>query len=240
MSYAVYKWVLKCHWTIQWRYTQNPQIYYLFHTCDNPNLIYKVTCCMRLSVRASMTIGRREKWREKNKTTVGWRAFGVLYLCVCRGSETQVLRAKYWGPKIQVLRTKYRGSETQVLRVKPNVRLSRFWNPSPESQISKFWNPGPESETQCRLSRFWNLGTESETQCPFIEVLKPRSCEQNVEVLKPKSWEPNVATRACRHGRIVSDRHGYPLVVHSYSNVKQSLQMTKLKSSVLLEQVGLI
>ncbi len=34
------------------------------------------------------------------------------------------------------------------------------------------------------------------------------------EVLKPRSWEPNVATRACRHGRIVSDRHGYPLVFY--------------------------
>jgi len=51
-----------------------------------------------------------------------------------------------------------------------------------------------------RLSRSWNSGPESQTQCPFIEVLKPRS------------WEPNAATRACRHGRIVSDRHGYPLV----------------------------
>ncbi len=29
-------------------------------------------------VRASVTTGRREKWREKDKTTVGWRAFEVL------------------------------------------------------------------------------------------------------------------------------------------------------------------
>ncbi len=29
MSCPVYKWVLKSHWTIQWRCTQNPQIYYL-------------------------------------------------------------------------------------------------------------------------------------------------------------------------------------------------------------------
>jgi hypothetical protein len=82
--------------------------------------------------------GRIEKWREKDKTTVGWR-----------GPETQVLRAKYRGP---------------------------------------------------------------ETQCPVIEVLKPRSWEPNAEVLKPKCWEPTAATRACRHGRIVSDCHGYPLV----------------------------
>ncbi len=34
-----------------------------------------------------------------------------------------------------------------------------------------------------------------------------------VEVLKPRSREPNAITRACGHGRIVSDRHGYPLVV---------------------------
>jgi hypothetical protein len=103
-------------------------------------LIYKVTCCVRLSDatfrgRIGLCLGPldteksdggcREKWREKDKKTVGWRAFGVLYLCVGRGPETQ---------------------------------------------------------------------------CPFIEVLKPRS------------WEPNAAMRACRHGRIVSDRHGYPLV----------------------------
>jgi hypothetical protein len=51
-----------------------------------------------------------------------------------------------------------------------------------------------------------------ETQCLFIEALKPRSWEPNTEVLKPRSWEPNAVTRACRHGRIVSDRHGYSLV----------------------------
>jgi hypothetical protein len=33
--------------------------------------------------------GHREKWSEKDKTTVGWRVFGIR-----RGPETQVLRAK--------------------------------------------------------------------------------------------------------------------------------------------------
>jgi len=115
------------------------------------------------SVRASVRLwpldaeksdgGRREKWREKDKTTVGWRAFEVVKP-----------RSWEWNP-VAV----FRGPETQVLRVKPSVRLWRSWNPGPQSQIPRSWNP--------------------------------------------MSWEPKAATRACRHGRIVSDRHGYPLVV---------------------------
>jgi hypothetical protein len=80
------------------------------------NLIYKVTCCVcawPLDAEKSAG-GCREKWREKDKTTVGWR-----------------------GPETQVLRVKYRGPETQVLRVKPSVRLSRSWNPGPESQMQQ-------------------------------------------------------------------------------------------------------
>jgi hypothetical protein len=80
--------------------------------------------------------GRREKWREKDKTTIGWRAFEVLKP-----------RSWEWNP-VPV----YRGPTTQVLRVKPSVRLSRSWN----------------------------SGHESETECPFIEVLKPRSWEWNL------------------------------------------------------------
>ncbi len=67
------------------------------------------------------------------------------------------------------------------------------------------WNPvpvyrGPETQvlrvkSSVRLSRSWNSGPQSQI---------PRSWN-------PMSWEPNAATRACRHGRIVSDRHGYPL-----------------------------
>ncbi len=132
--------------------------------------------------------GCRKKWGEKYKTIVGWRAFDVLYLCVYRGPETQVLRAKY------------RGLETQVLRVKPSVRLSRSWN----------------------------SGSESQTQCPFIEVLKPRS------------WEPNAATRACRHGRIVSDHHGYPLVLYNESkhNILIALVVGKVNKVPLRDRRG--
>jgi hypothetical protein len=69
--------------------------------------------------------GRREKWREKDKTTVGWRAFEVLKpgswewnpVPVYRGPETQVLRVQpsvlFRDPETQVLRAKYRGPETQ-------------------------------------------------------------------------------------------------------------------------------
>jgi hypothetical protein len=91
------------------------------------SLIYKVTC---LSVRASVITRRREKWREKDKTTIGWRAF-----------EVMKLRSWEWNP-VPV----YRGLETQVLRVKPSVRLSESENPSLESQISRLWNTGPESQ----------------------------------------------------------------------------------------------
>jgi len=115
---------------------------------------------VRACVCPSVTTGRREKWRwtqrkvrEKDKTTVGWRAFEVVKP-----------RSWEWNP-VAV----FRGPETQVLRVKPSVRLWRSWNPGPQSQIPRSWNP--------------------------------------------MSWEPKAATRACRHGRIVSDRHGYPLVV---------------------------
>jgi hypothetical protein len=83
---------------------------------------------------------------------------------------------------------------------------------------------GPETQVlrvkpSARLSRSWNPGPESETQCPFIEVLKPRS------------WEPNVATRACRHGRIVSDRHGYPLVFKNEMKICENMKLKWWKSS---------
>jgi hypothetical protein len=121
--------------------------------------------------------GRREKWREKDKTTVGWRAFEVLKPRSWEpnteglkprswdpgpetsrwGPETQVLRAKYRGPETQVLRAKYRGPETQVLRARSWNLALRAWNPGPEIQVLK----------------------------PRIEVLKSRSWEPNIEVLKP-------------------------------------------------------
>ncbi len=45
---------------------------------------------MCASLRLSVTTGRREKWREKDKTTIGWR-----------GPETQVLRAKCSNASLQ-------------------------------------------------------------------------------------------------------------------------------------------
>jgi hypothetical protein len=108
------------------------------------------------------------------------------------------------------------------------VLKPRFWE----------WNRVPVSrgsETQVlrvkpsvRLSRSWNPGSQSQI---------PRSWN-------PMSWEPNAATRACTHGRIVSDRHGYPLVkfknqvcgcviVFSFfiwKNIRHSCRMGKEKS----------
>jgi hypothetical protein len=66
-------------------------------TC--PNLIYKVACCVHLSVcmwpldaEKSDSV-HREKWREKDKTTVGGRAFGILYL-----RPVEVLKPRSWEP----------------------------------------------------------------------------------------------------------------------------------------------
>jgi hypothetical protein len=67
-----------------------------------------------------VTTGRREKWREKNKTSAGWRAFEVLKPRSWEWNPVPVYR----GPKTEVLRAKYRGLETQVLRAKcSNTRL---------------------------------------------------------------------------------------------------------------------
>ncbi len=95
-------------------------------------------------MRLSVTTGRREKWRKKDKTqdrapvddrrmesfrasveVLKPRSWECVRLSrswnpvsVYRGPETQVLRAKYRGPETQVLRAKYRSPETQVLRAK--------------------------------------------------------------------------------------------------------------------------
>jgi len=80
--------------------------------------------------------GRREKWWEKDKTTVGWRAFEVLKPRSWEpGPETS-----RWGPETQVLKPRVEGLKPRSW----NLTLSS-WNPSLESQISKSWNPGPEN-----------------------------------------------------------------------------------------------
>ncbi len=66
------------------------------------------------SVRLWVTTGRREKWREKDKTTVGWRAF-------------EVLKPRSWDP----------GPETSRWGPEPQVLRARSWNPGPESQALK-------------------------------------------------------------------------------------------------------
>jgi hypothetical protein len=128
-------------------------------------------------------------------------------------------RFREWNP-VSV----YRGLETQVLRVKPSVRLSRSWTQVLKAKYRRSETQVLKMKPSVRLSRSWNPGLENETQCPFIEVLKLRSWEPNIEVLKLRSWEPNIevlklrswkpnaTTRAYRHGRIVSNHHGYPQV----------------------------
>jgi hypothetical protein len=108
---------------------------------------------LRPYVRASVTTRRREKWREKDKTTVGWRAFEVLKP---RSWEpnTEGLKPRCWDPNTEGLKptswdpgpeTSRWGPETQVLRAKSwNLALTS-WNSGLESQISRSWNPGPDS-----------------------------------------------------------------------------------------------
>jgi hypothetical protein len=92
---------------------------------------------------------------------------------------------------------------------------------------------GPETQVlrvkpSAHLSRFWNPGLESETQCPFIEVLKPRS------------WEPNAAMRAWRQGRIVSDRHEYPLVTTKQNILFGLFEAYQLANASKLNAVGIL
>jgi hypothetical protein len=69
-------------------------------------------------IRPSVTTGRREKWREKDKTTVGWRAFEVLKPRSWEWNPVPV----YWGPEPRSWEWNpvsiYRGPETQVLIAK--------------------------------------------------------------------------------------------------------------------------
>ncbi len=130
-----------------------------------PYLIYKFTTSVRASVcdhwmqrkvmgKRKVTMdakksdgkkksddGHREKWQEKDKTTVGWRAFEVLKP---RSWEpnTEGLKPRSWDPGPE---TSHWGPETQVLRSRSWNLALRSWNPGPESQISRSWHPGPES-----------------------------------------------------------------------------------------------
>ncbi len=61
--------------------------------------------------------GRKEKWQEKDKTTVGWRAF-------------EVLKPRSWDPGPETSRW---GPETQVLKAMSWNLALRSWNPGLES-----------------------------------------------------------------------------------------------------------
>jgi hypothetical protein len=94
--------------------------------------------------------GRREKWREKDKTTVGWRAFEVLKPRFWE-PNTEGLKPRSWDPGPETSRW---GPETQVLRSRSWNLALRAWNPGPEIQVLKLrveglkprsWEPGPET-----------------------------------------------------------------------------------------------
>ncbi len=81
--------------------------------------------------------GRREKWQEKDETTVGCVACVCLFESWNPGLESCLSRS--WNPGLESC-------------------LSRSWNPGLESCLSRSWNPGLES---C-LSRSWNPGLETQ------------------------------------------------------------------------------
>ncbi len=88
--------------------------------------------------------GRREKWREKNKTTVGWRTFEVLKPRSWDpgpenshwGPETQVLRSRSWN---LALRAWNPGPEIQVLKPRVEVLKPRSWEPNIEGLKPRSW-----------------------------------------------------------------------------------------------------
>ncbi len=104
--------------------------------------------------------GRRKKWREKNKTTVGWRAF-------------EVLKSRSWEPNIEGLKPRCWDPNTEGLKPKSWNLALRAWNPGPESQVLKL---GVEvlkprsSEHACVINWLKQL-----TVCLSVQVLKPRS-----------------------------------------------------------------
>ncbi len=124
--------------------------------------------------------GRREKWREKDKMTVGWRAFEVLKPrswepgpeTSRRGLETQVLKARSWN---LALRAWNPGPEIQVLKPRIEVLKPRSWNLALRS-----WNPGPESQ----ISRSWNPGLETSHWGPETQVLRAKYRGPETQVLR--------------------------------------------------------
>jgi hypothetical protein len=149
-------------WTKSWGYVACGLI---LASVRLANLIYKFTTSVRASVRLwpldaeKSDGGRREKWREKDKTTVGWRAF-------------EVLKPRSWEP----------GPETSLLRasVRPSVTTGRRekWREKDKTTVgwrafevlrARSWN---------LALRAWNPGPEIQVLKPRVEVLKPRSWER--------------------------------------------------------------
>jgi hypothetical protein len=142
-------------------------------------------------VRLSMTTGRREKWPGCVRAFVcdHWtqRKVTGLRACVC-----------LWPLDAE--------KSDGVTCVRLSVTTER----------RKKWQEKNKTHDQAqvddrRMESFQGPETQVLRVCASVKVLKPRSWKPNIEVLKPRYWEPNAATRACRHGRIVSDRHEYPL-----------------------------
>jgi hypothetical protein len=79
--------------------------------------------------------GHREKWQEKDKTTVGWRAFEVLKP---RSWEpnTEGLKPRSWDPGPE---TSHWGPEIQVLKPRVEVLKPRSWEPNIEVLTPRSW-----------------------------------------------------------------------------------------------------
>ncbi len=146
----------------------------MLYACSNlaPKYILYIKS-LSLCVRACVCDGgRREKWREKEKMTVGWRAFEVLKPRSWEGNAVSV----YWGFETQVLRVKcsYAGLQARadwadcvwpshVHRTEhrsTTVRWrARSWNPGPESQMQQHDN-NRRRESRLLIGLTWLLKLE--------------------------------------------------------------------------------
>jgi hypothetical protein len=120
-----------------------------------------------------VTTGRREKWREKDKTTVGWRAF-------------EVLKPRSWdpGPEKSDGKKKSDGERREKWREKEK------WRWTQRKVTGKYRGP----ETQVLRSRSWEKWREKKSDGGRREKWREKDKTtvgwRVFEVLKPRSWYP--------------------------------------------------
>jgi hypothetical protein len=166
-----------------------------------PNLIYKFTtsvcACVCLTRQFCILIRRQNRgaafsMAEPTSVTF-WRCWSWWRRDTRqRGPETQVLRAKC--KNTRVVKTRRQQQKKRA------VSLYR----GPETQVLRAKYRGPETQ---------GLRAKAKYRGPEAQVLRAK-CSNT------RGLETQVLRAKCsntRHGRIVSDRHGYPLVCSKVS-----------------------